>query len=322
MPMTDVPSPAAPAPNGAGASPREASPAATVLIVDDSPTDRRLASAIAARRVGLRVISAAEGREALEMIAGAPVAAVVTDLQMPGMDGLELVREVRRLHPAIPVILMTGHGSEDIAIQALRAGAANYVPKKALARELVETLNAVLTLAAVDLRRKNLSRCHESSRSNYRLDNDPGLIAPLVSLLQESLEGLGLCDDTGRTRVGVALQEALANALYHGNLEVSSDLRQEDERLFHAQAEARRHEPAYAARGIHVTAEFDRSAATIRIRDEGPGFNTASLDAPFDPESLMRVGGRGMLLIRSFMDEVRHNDAGNEITMVKRRQGR
>ena len=55
---------------------------------------------------------------------------------------------------------------------------------------------------------------------------------PLIQMLQEDLGGMGVCDATARMRVGVALQEALANALYHGNLEVSSDLRQDDEREF------------------------------------------------------------------------------------------
>ena len=53
------------------------------------------------------------------------------------------------------------------------------------------------------------------------------------------------------------------------------------------------------------------------IRDEGPGFDPASIPNPTDPEYLERPSGRGMLLMRSFMDELTYNDTGNEVTMVK-----
>ncbi len=59
---------------------------------------------------------------------------------MPDMEGLELIRKVRAEHPQISVILVTAYGSEEVAMQALRAGAANYIPKKHLARDLVPTL--------------------------------------------------------------------------------------------------------------------------------------------------------------------------------------
>jgi anti-sigma regulatory factor (Ser/Thr protein kinase) len=57
----------------------------------------------------------------------------------------------------------------------------------------------------------------------------------------------------------------------------------------------------------------------IVIRDQGPGFDPTSLPDPTQPENLERAFGRGMLLISTFMDEVRHNEQGNEITMIKRR---
>jgi anti-sigma regulatory factor (Ser/Thr protein kinase) len=57
----------------------------------------------------------------------------------------------------------------------------------------------------------------------------------------------------------------------------------------------------------------------VLVRDEGKGFDPDSLPDPTEPENLERAYGRGMLLIRTFMDEVRHNERGNEITMVKRR---
>ena len=75
-------------------------------------------------------------------------AVVLTDLTMPEMDGIELVRRVRLLHPHIPVILMTAYGSEEVAMEALRAGAANYIPKRLLARDLVQTLRKILSIIA------------------------------------------------------------------------------------------------------------------------------------------------------------------------------
>ncbi len=291
----------------------------TVLVVDDHPVDRRLVGAFVTKVPGLRVVEAADGEEALAQLVHDRPSAILTDLQMPGMDGFELVEAIRNRDPEIPVILMTAHGSEEVAMKALRAGATNYVPKRALAADLIPTLRQVLSLTTACRKRLRLLGTLRSRSSVFRLESDPQLITPLIELLQEDLDGLGLGDGAVRMRVGVALQEALTNAVYHGNLEVSSDLRQEDERIFHAEAERRRTQEPYRDRSIHVEARIDREMATFVIRDEGPGFDTSILDRPVDPESLMRIGGRGLLLIRTFMDEVSFNDRGNQITLVKRR---
>jgi anti-sigma regulatory factor (Ser/Thr protein kinase) len=63
---------------------------------------------------------------------------------------------------------------------------------------------------------------------------------------------------------------------------------------------------------------FAPGEATFVIQDEGPGFDPASLPDPTDPENLDKVSGRGLLLMRTFMDEVSYNDRGNQVTMIKR----
>ena len=65
---------------------------------------------------------------------------------------------------------------------------------------------------------------------------------------------------------------------------------------------------------------MDRTQATFVIRDDGPGFDLNSLPDPTDPENLLKPSGRGLLLIRTFMDEVSHNSTGNQITLVRRRR--
>jgi CheY-like chemotaxis protein len=290
----------------------------TILIVDDYLIDRRIAGSIVEKFGGLTPTFASNGEEALESIARELPALVLTDLQMPVMDGLALVEGIREKFPRLPVILMTGHGSEEVAIQALKAGATSYVPKKTLGRDLPGTLNQVLSMSAVNRQIQKLLSSLERRESAFKFENDPTLITPLIQLLQEDLGAMDLFDATARVRVGVALQESLTNAIYHGNLELSSDLRQDDESIYYNLATKRRSLEPFHNRRLHVRACVDRESAVYTIEDEGPGFDTSMLDRPIELEDLMRVGGRGMLLIRTFMDEVKFNETGNQITLVKR----
>jgi CheY-like chemotaxis protein/anti-sigma regulatory factor (Ser/Thr protein kinase) len=290
----------------------------TVLIVDDYLIDRRIAGSIIEKFGNLTPTYASNGQEALDSIAVENPAVVLTDLQMPVMDGLALVEGIREKFPSLPVILMTAHGSEEVAIQALKAGAASYVPKKTLVRDLPATLEQVLSMSAVNRQIQKLLSSLERRETSFKFENDPKLITPLIQLIQEDLVLMDLFDATGRMRVGVALQESLTNAIYHGNLELSSDLRQDDERIFYRMAENRRCVEPYRDRKLQLHAILDRDSVSYIIKDEGPGFDTTMLDRPIEPEDIMRIGGRGMLLIRTFMDEVKFNPKGNQITLTKR----
>jgi CheY-like chemotaxis protein len=292
---------------------------AVVLVVDDSAVDRTRAGGLLKKGVGLVPTYASNGREALSIIAAAKPDIVLSDLQMPEMDGLELVETIRRDHPGLPVILMTAHGSEETAIQALRKGATNYVTKRSLARELVPTVTSVLEIARADRGQQQILSCLTRTESRFELDNDVGNISALLEHLEVGVTRMQLCDRTGWMRIAVALREALMNAIYHGNLELTSQLLEEDESSFERLAQLRPREGRFAGRRVYVTARETRSEVTYVIRDEGQGFNPATLPDPTDLANLERRTGRGLFLIRTFMDEVRHNAVGNEITLVKRR---
>src|SRR5262249_22612056 len=103
----------------------------------------------------------------------------------------------------------------------------------------------------------------------------------------------------------------------HGNLELGSALRETDEKEYYRLSVERRTQEPYADRRVLVSARFTRSELTFIIRDDGNGFDPALLPDPTDPSNLGKVSGRGLLLIRTFMDRVEHNDKGNQITMTK-----
>lgn len=289
----------------------------TILIVDDSAVDRRLAGSIIEKQLGMKAVYARDGSAALKLVESLRPCTILTDLLMPEMDGLELVEAVRRNYPLIPVILMTGHGSEDVAHQALKAGAASYVPKKNLGRVLAPTVEQVLSAAKAETRSQRLQGCTTEVTLQYSLENDPSLIPVLVGLYQEYLQLLLRCDRTEGTRLGIALEEAVLNALYHGNLQVGKELRQRDEMAYFRLAAARLLEKPYRDRRITVRLRVSRFRTEATVRDEGPGFDVAAWAGGQVTEDLNQGVGRGLTLIRNFMDEVSHNPAGNEVVMVK-----
>jgi CheY-like chemotaxis protein len=289
-----------------------------LLLVDDSPMDQHLIGDLITKQLGWEVIVANNGEEALAALRARNPGIVLTDLVMPRMNGLELLGAVRRDFPRVPVVLITAYGSEELAIKALRGGAANYVPKRALARDLVRALSEVADAAAGEQHRERLLDCLQEVEKRFDLANDPALVPPLVQHLQQYFIPLHLGDENTRIRVGIALEEALLNGLYHGNLEVHSDLREGGGLGFYQLAEQRRQQPPYSQRRLHLNAYLTREAARFVVRDDGPGFDATSLPDPTDPANLERCSGRGLLLIRTFMDEVVYNDRGNEITMIKR----
>lgn len=303
-----------------GDIPRGENSQPSILVVDDNAIDRRIAGGLLSRQLGARIVYARDGVEALELVASELPDVVLTDLQMPEMDGLALVEAIRNRYPLVPTILMTAHGSEETAIKALRHGAANYVPKRNLAQSLAETVQEVLIMARVSRQQSRLYEFWSKTEFRFSLDNDAALIPLLVTHLQHYLTLVQPCDSNELVRVGVALHEALRNAIHHGNLELDSQLRQENPDVYYHLAERRRVEEPYCRRRVEVTAVESPREARYVIRDEGPGFNPATmLHDPTDSENLELPSGRGLLLMRTFMSDVQYNDRGNELTLVYRR---
>lgn len=120
----------------------------TILLVDDEP---RVLDALrrTLREPGYRLLTAGDGREALSMIAAGGVDVLLSDIDMPGMNGIELVKEVRRRHPEVVRLLLTGDASLDSALEAINDGEVyRYLVKPWKAAELRQTVaDAVSRLA-------------------------------------------------------------------------------------------------------------------------------------------------------------------------------
>ena len=99
-----------------------------ILIVDDHASTRDTLSDIV-KKAGHAPITARNGREAFDVLDEREVDIVVTDLKLPDVDGLAIVDRVKRSLPGVPLVLITAHGSEDVAVTAMKRGAADYLSK-------------------------------------------------------------------------------------------------------------------------------------------------------------------------------------------------
>jgi CheY-like chemotaxis protein len=290
---------------------------ARILVAEDSPTQAQQLQFML-EDAGFEVELTANGAEAIAGIARRTPDLVVTDLEMPRMNGLQLVEAIYRDHPGLPVVLMTAYGSEEIAALALQKGATSYVPKRYLAQDIVPTIGNILSVARADRQHQRVLEFVTRTESQYVLPNDESIIPAFICHLEEQLARMKFGDPTTLIRVCVALREALINAMHHGNLEVNPAADEGDDKAYQARLDERSKQEPYRNRHVHVTATVTRRQAEYSVRDEGPGFDPACFEDAANPANLEKPRGRGLLLIKTFMDHVTFNEDGNSVTMVKR----
>jgi CheY-like chemotaxis protein len=292
-----------------------------VLVVDDNPVDRRLVGGLLSEDQFIEVEYADDGQQALKHIETDVPQLVLTDLMMPNMDGLDFVRALQKVRPSLPIVLMTAFGSGKVAIEALRSGAASYIPKSQLADRLLATVHRLLGMSREVTNTERLTEYQARLRYEYILPNKPALIDAILGLVHTSTAAIHLGISGERLQMGVALEQALLNAIYRGNLEISHDemdaVRNQGAGAVGELVWRRNHNPVYADRRVELTLDMTRDRAVFVVRDQGPGFDTSIVPKRGDPKELDRESRQGLVLMTNLMDEVQFNDVGNEVVMIK-----
>jgi DNA-binding response OmpR family regulator len=125
----------------------------TVLITDDSKTTQMLVQTTLQRLRDIQFRTAENGRQALVVLAREPIDLLVTDINMPEMDGIELVREVRKQTPSdrLPILIITAKGEEEARGEGMKLGANAYILKPISGRELFAAAARLLGVTEASL---------------------------------------------------------------------------------------------------------------------------------------------------------------------------
>ena len=290
-----------------------------ILHIDPSSADRDMIRELLAIQENWMIEGASNYEEARDRLVLHPVDLILTEADLGDGEWRDIHSFVQSRQLTTPVFIVSSTMTVESAAQAARDGAEGVLVKGSDPREWLFPLECALERAAS----LSLRRAVESSLSQQTLEftihNEKGRVPHLVSLLVEQCDRFGLLDDRDRMRIQVALEEALLNSIIHGNLEVSSQLRELEGDAFGQAILERCVQDPYRNRRVTLIAEYSREAARFVIRDEGPGFDVEKVRNPAEDAGLELASGRGILLMRSFMDEIDYNDKGNEVSLVKRR---
>ncbi|HKW99403.1 MAG TPA: response regulator [Bryobacteraceae bacterium] len=271
-----------------------------ILIVDDDPDVHQLL--VAALQVeGRQIESAYNGLEGLERIRAAHYDLVMTDVNMPGLDGLELLERVHQVRPETKVVVMTVASTPENIIRAIRDRAFSYFSKPF-------TINAVSEMAARALAGTTADDEIEviSARPNWlglRLRCKMETADRILQFLREL--GMDL-PQAEQENIATAFREILLNAIEHGG---------------HSDPNKK----------VNIAYVRTVRAVLYYVRDPGKGFSfdtlahaavSNPLDAPFEHTEVrerlgMRPGGFGILMTRQLVDELIYSEAGNEVLLIK-----
>ena len=276
------------------------SPPKRILIVDDDPDVHQLLIA-ALEAPNRHIESASDGLAGLRCIEAASYDLVMTDVNMPGLDGMALLERIGSLRPDTRVLVMTVANTPENIIRAIRERAFSYFSKPFTINAVIEMVERALSSTASGNDIEVLS-----ARPNWlelRLRCKMETADRILQFLREM--GIGL-PPAEQENIATAFREILFNAIEHGG---GSD----------------------PDKSVKVTYVRTERAVLYLVRDPGKGFSFQKLshaavanplDSPFEHAEIrerlgMRPGGFGIFMTRELVDELIYNEAGNEVLLIK-----
>lgn len=257
-----------------------------ILIIDDHDD---LATALRAEfsGIGHQVKISEDRSEAIELIENEKFDVIITDL-----DGEHLAPEPQDTNGAQCLPEDNAESVPRSQIKAFKLCITNYKSDKFTEDELKQCLETTLNYKARCVDKKSaIQDLHE--KIEFEVPSYISLMHDILDYLMKRVQKIGVVNPE-TSNLFVALDEAFVNAVKHGN-------------KFNAE------------KLVRITAEVSKEEARFTIEDEGEGFNVNEIPDPRNPENLFKTSGRGVLFIYNIMDEVKYNERGNRLTMVKKK---
>ena len=285
-----------------------------LLVEDDNSSRLYLENLLEINNYEFR--SAVNGIDGLNILEEYNPDIVITDIQMPIMDGLELLEAIRDKKSNTIVIITTAYGNENYAIQALHLGANNYLKKPVTSYDLIPLLKKYKAILKSKFSTEKLPGKIVSRKYKMEFPTSIKLIPKIVDHLL--IEAACELDDNDKINVELGLVELITNAIEHGNLNISYLEKQKalDNNLFEQLYTQKLNDQKYKDKKIFVDFVTNCESCQWTITDEGSGFDWNTLPDPTDDNHILELNGRGIFITKFLFDELEYSGKGN-IVRVK-----
>jgi DNA-binding response OmpR family regulator len=289
----------------------------TILIAEDQELMRTVLVKFI-QRAGFDVITAENGEEAIELYRAEKPTLVISDIKMPKMNGLVLLKEIKKIDEKALVILITGFGSEDILLQALRGGAINFFKKPFKVEEVIDVIHHAVRHRDMFQFKELISTDLTEEEKKFVLSPSNANILPVLN--QITLNVGSLFPDSEIINLKIGIEEMINNAIEHGCLGIGFEEKNKalqtgvyDELIKEKSAQL-----TAVPRKVFIASLLTAEGITITIGDDGDGFDWKNLPG-LSKENLLQCNGRGIFLTKIFFDSVEYNAKGNCVTLRKKR---
>ncbi len=256
-----------------------------ILIVDDHD-DLSTALTGEFRRLGHLVETSESRAEAVELIEDKKFDLIISDL-----DGEHLITEPSKVEDGITCLPDDAVDESRSNIKSFKICVAKYKDGEFTEEELKNFVETTLDYKAKFVDQKEVVQ-NWREKIEFEIPSLISLMHSILDYLMKRVEKSGVVN-AENSNLFVALDEAFVNAVKHGNKFDSTKF-------------------------VRISAEVSTKEARFTIEDEGEGFNVAEIPDPTDTENLFKASGRGVLIIHNVMDEVRYNERGNRLEMIKK----
>ncbi|HWP23801.1 MAG TPA: sigma-54 dependent transcriptional regulator [Candidatus Binatia bacterium] len=191
-----------------------------ILVVDDEAPQRELIRGFLEKQ-GYEVLTAASGEQGLEILKREPVELILTDQRMPGLSGLELLKSARTINPEIDVIVMTAYGNIETAVEAMKAGASDYLAKPLHLEELRHKIERLRERHLLYVENRELREALESRHRIEGIIGESGQMLEVISLVRRVAASEATVLIRGESGTG---KELIAKAIHYASPRASAPL--------------------------------------------------------------------------------------------------
>ncbi len=268
-----------------------------VLVVEDSRTMQTFLLNLL-KKEDYEVVIANDGETGVRcfqqsLIDGNPFDIVMTDVVMPGLSGLDVLKKIKTLDRDTIVVVLTSDANVDTAIEALNSGANNFLHKPPNSEEILNVMWRATKHREIFLENEGLNPYMERT-IHIEIPSQLRFIKGIAHNIIADAKLMGYDEHELRDKIPVTIDEAVTNAIKHGN-----EFQEE--------------------KSVTVDISINTDRIKMIVADEGAGFDVGAVPDPTDPMNFLKPSGRGILFMTIGMDDIRFNEKGNILTLIKYR---